>query len=215
MDFIQVFIDFVLHLDKHLVELVAQYGTYIYVILFFIIFSETGFVVTPFLPGDSLLFAAGALAARENGGLDVWLMMGLLFIAAVLGNSVNYGIGSFIGPKIFSKDTRFIKREYLIKTHEFYEKYGAKAVIASRFLPIFRTFVPFVAGIGKMSWQRYTLYNVVGAAAWILSITLLGYFFGNFEIVKKNFSIVVLGIIGITVAPAAFGFLREWLKNRK
>lgn len=215
MDFLQVFLDFVLHLDKHLVELVSQYGTFVYVILFFIIFSETGFVVTPFLPGDSLLFAAGALAARENGGLDVWLMMGLLFIAAVLGNTINYSIGAFIGPKIFARDTRFIKKATLIKTHEFYEKHGAKAIILSRFLPIFRTFVPFVAGIGKMSWQRYSLYNIIGGGAWILSITLLGYFFGNLPFVQKNFSIVVLAIIGVTIAPAAYGFLREWLKSRK
>lgn len=220
MDFLHGLLDFVLHLPKLAADpnaVVAQYGAFVYPMLFLIIFAETGLVVTPFLPGDSLLFAAGLLTAADTTGtLNVWVLIVLLMIAAVLGNTVNFGIGSYIGPNILEREKiRFIKKEYLVKTHAFYEKYGAPAVILSRFLPIFRTFVPFVAGIGRMDWRRYTLYNVIGGSAWIISITLAGYFLGSNAWVKANFEKVVLGIIFVTLAPAAFGVLREWWKSRK
>ncbi|MDX1905791.1 MAG: DedA family protein [Bacteroidia bacterium] len=214
MEFFKALIDFVLHIDEHLVEMVAEYGVFTYAILFFIIFAETGFVVTPFLPGDSLLFAAGALAA--TGALNVWIIIGLLLLAAVLGNSVNYAIGSFIGPRIMKQDKiRFIKKEYLIKTQEFYEKHGVKAVILGRFLPFFRTFIPFVAGIGNMSPAKFSLYNLIGAVLWVIPFTLLGYAFGEIPVVKENFSLVVLGIIFVTVLPTLVGVVREVIKSRR
>lgn len=223
MEFIQELLQGVWYFATHLNDLasdpaavVTQYGALIYPMLFLIIFAETGLVVTPFLPGDSLLFAAGLLTAADSTGtLNVGVLIGLLIVAAVLGNTVNFGIGSYIGPNILEREKiRFIKKEYLVKTHEFYEKYGAPAVILSRFLPIFRTFVPFVAGIGRMNWMRYTLYNIAGGTAWIVSITLAGYFLGSNEWVKANFEKVVLGIIFVTVAPAALGVVREWWKSR-
>lgn len=213
MDFLYSFLDFVMHIDEHLLEMVNQYGTLIYAILFFIVFAETGFVVTPFLPGDSLLFAVGALAA--TGGLNVAMIILLLLVAAILGNTTNYWIGRYIGTKIFDWNIPFLKREYLSKTEAFYEKHGAKAVVIGRFLPFFRTFIPFVAGVGKMDFTKFTLYNIVGALLWVAPFTLAGYLFGNIPIVKDNFSIVVLGIVGITVLPTLIAVIREAMSKNK
>lgn len=206
MDILLSFIDILLHLDRHIVGLVETYGVWIYLILFFVIFAETGFVVTPFLPGDSLLFVAGAVAAL--GGMDiVWLNV-LLLLAAVLGNSVNFAIGRYLGPKVFQwENSRFFNREALIKTHAFYEKHGGKTLVMSRFLPIFRTFAPFVAGIGAMNSVRFTLFNVVGAVAWVVSLTMAGYWFGNLPWIKQNLTLVILGIIGISLLPVVIGAL--------
>ena len=209
MDLIAAFIDLVLHLDKHLALMVQQYGLWIYAILFAIIFSETGFVVTPFLPGDSLLFVAGALAAL--GGMNIGVLLVVLTLAAVLGNTVNYQIGRFLGPKVFHwENSRFFNKAALIKTHAFYEKHGGKTLVISRFLPLFRTFAPFVAGIGSMSLGRFTLFNVAGAAGWVVSLTFAGYFFGNLTWVRENLSAVIVGIIVVSFIPVAIG----WWKQR-
>lgn len=210
MDLLLQFVDIVLHLDKHLAMLVQQYGTWIYAILFVIIFSETGFVVTPFLPGDSLLFVAGALAAL--GGMDIRLLIATLLAAAVLGNQVNYHIGRYIGPRVFQwEDSRLFNRKSLEKTHAFYEKHGGKAVVISRFLPLFRTFVPFVAGVGAMSYASFTAFNVAGALLWVVSLTLAGYWFGNVPWIKQNLSVVILGIIVVSLLPVVVG----WWQHRK
>lgn len=201
-------IDIFLHLDKHLNELFAAYGTLIYLILFLIIFAETGLVVAPFLPGDSLLFATGALAASEGSTLSLPLLLGLLFVAAVVGDGVNYSIGNYIGPKAFSINSRFLKQEHLRQTQTFYEKHGGKTIILARFMPIVRTLAPFVAGIGRMKYSQFALYNVLGGAIWVGSFLLLGYFFGNQPIVKKNFSLVVLGIIVVSVMPAVWEVIK-------
>jgi membrane-associated protein len=208
MEFIQYLIDFILHIDVHLNELIREYGVWTYLILFLIIFCETGFVVTPFLPVDSLLFACGAFAA--NGSLNVTLLCILLTIAAIAGDTVNYWIGAYIGPKAFTKeDSRFFKKKYLIRTHEFYEKHGGKTIIIARFMPIVRTFAPFVAGIGKMSYPKFLMYNVVGGIVWILSFVFLGYFFGNLPVVKKNFTLVIFAIIIISVLPSVIEVIRH------
>lgn len=199
-------IDFILHIDRHLVAFVASYGPWIYGLLFLIVFVETGLVVMPFLPGDSLLFAAGAIAA--TGGMDPWLMGGLLFMAAVLGDTVNYQAGHFIGPKVFEIRSRWIKREYLLKTQAFFEKHGGKTVIIARFMPFARTFAPFVAGVGAMRYPRFLAFNVIGAALWVLSFVTLGYFFGNLPQVKGNFTLVIFAIIGLSVLPGVFEYLR-------
>jgi membrane-associated protein len=210
MDILLQFLDILLHLDKHLAILVAQYGPWIYAILFFVIFAETGFVVTPFLPGDSLLFVAGALAAL--GGMDIVLLMATLTTAAVLGNQVNYHIGRFLGPKVFHwEDSRFFNRKALEKTHAFYEKHGGKAVIISRFLPLFRTFVPFVAGVGAMSYARFTSFNVSGALLWVVSLCMVGFLFGNVPWIKQNLTLVIIGIIILSFMPVFIG----WLQHRK
>jgi len=210
MDYLAFFIDLVLHLDKHLAVLVQQYGTWIYAILFVIIFSETGFVVTPFLPGDSLLFVAGALAAL--GGMNIGVLLAVLLAAAALGNMLNYQIGRFLGPKVFQwEDSRFFNKAALQKTHAFYDKHGGKTLVISRFLPLFRTFAPFVAGIGAMSYARFTLFNLIGAVSWVGLLTLAGYFFGNLPWVQKNLSVVILGIIAISLVPVAIG----WWQQRK
>jgi membrane-associated protein len=210
MDLLLQFVDIVLHLDKHLAVLVQDYGPWIYAILFVIVFSETGFVVTPFLPGDSLLFVAGALAAL--GGMDIFLLMGTLIAAAVMGNQLNYHIGRFIGPKVFQwEDSRFFNRAALKKTHAFYEKHGGKAVVISRFLPIFRTFVPFVAGVGTMAYATFTAFNVAGAALWVVSLSLVGYWFGNEPWVKQNLSAVIVGIIVVSMIPVVIG----WWQHRR
>ncbi|HEY4492880.1 MAG TPA: DedA family protein [Acidobacteriota bacterium] len=208
MELIQQFIDLILHLDKHLNDIIQQYGMWTYSILFLIIFCETGLVVTPILPGDSLLFAAGTFAA--TGSLQVeWLLL-LLSIAAVGGDTLNYWIGAYVGPKIFHKENvRFLNREYLKRTHEFYEKYGGKTIIIARFMPIIRTFAPFVAGIGKMTYGKFISYNVIGGIVWIFSFTLGGYYFGNIPVVKKNFTLVILAIIFISVLPGIIEFLRH------
>lgn len=203
MEFLKYFIDLFLHLDKHLDLFVSNYGALTYLILFLIIFAETGLVVTPFLPGDSLLFAAGAIAARPNG-LDPFLLIFLLLIAAILGDGVNYMVGKYIGPRVFSRDYRFLKREHLIKTQAFYEKHGGKAIIFARFIPIVRTFAPFIAGVGAMNYSRFVLYNIIGAVAWVVSFVVLGYLVGDNVYVKKNFTLVIFGIIFISILPAVY-----------
>ena len=208
MEYLAAFIDIVLHLDKHLAVLVQHYGLWIYAILFAIIFSETGFVVTPFLPGDSLLFVAGALAAL--GGMDIGVLIAVLIAAAALGNMLNYQIGRFLGPKVFQwENSRFFNKVALEKTHAFYEKHGGKALVLSRFLPLFRTFAPFVAGIGAMTYARFTLFNLIGAALWAGSLTLAGYFFGNLPWVQQNLTAVILGIVVVSLIPVAIGWLRQ------
>jgi len=207
MEFIKYLFDFILHLDRHLVELVAQFGGWTYAVLFAIIFCETGLVVTPILPGDSLLFAVGALAA--SGALNVFLTFVLLSIAAIVGDTVNYWIGYLVGPKIFmSTGSRWLNRKHLERTHEFYEKYGGKTIIIARFIPIVRTFAPFVAGIGRMTYWKFLLYNVVGGIAWIGIFLYAGYFFGNIPVVKANFGLIVVAIILISVLPAVIEYLR-------
>ena len=206
MDWIKFFIDVFLHLDKHLDVILKDYGTWTYLILFVTIFCETGLVVTPFLPGDSLLFAAGAIAAR--GSLDVMWLFLLLSGAAIAGNTVNYSIAHFIGPRAFSGESRVLKKEYLDRTHAFFEKYGGFTIIITRFVPIVRTFAPFVAGVGAMSYPRFVAYNVVGGLAWVGMFIFGGYWFGNQPFVKNNFSVVVLAIIIISVLPMVVEFFR-------
>ena len=206
-------ISWVLHLDKHLNEMVTAIGpTYVYLVLFAIIFCETGLVVTPFLPGDSLLFAVGAICASDNSSLQLSVMIPLLIVAAVLGDAVNYWIGYKIGPKVFRSESSFLlNKKHLDKAQAFYEKYGAKTIIIARFVPIVRTFAPFVAGIGKMHFGRFWLYNIVGGITWVTVFLVAGYWFGNIEIVKKNFFLVTIGIIAVSVIPIGL----EWLKARR
>jgi membrane-associated protein len=199
--------DFALHLDRHLGALVRDYGPWIYVILFLIVFCETGLVVTPFLPGDSLLFVAGTLAAL--GGINVHLLVVLLAVAAISGNTCNYAVGRFLGPRLFKeRQSHWLNPEYLERTHVFYEKYGGIAVVISRFVPIIRTYVPFVAGLGAMSYAKFTVFNVFGALAWVLSITYLGYFFGNIPWIKERQGVIIIGIILVSVVPVVIGFLK-------
>ena len=207
-------IDFILHVDEHLLEFITNYGIWIYAILFLIIFVETGLVVMPFLPGDSLLFAAGALAA-STGAMDPWVLGILLFIAAVLGDTVNYHIGRYIGPRVFEMDSRFIKKEHLLKTHQFFEKHGGKTIIIARFMPFIRTFAPFVAGAGRMSYKHFLAFNIIGGFLWVASFITVGYFFGSHPFVKENFSHLMLGIIVFSLLPAVFEFVRAKLKARK
>jgi membrane-associated protein len=210
MEFLTQFIDFFLHLDKHLFNIVEEYGTLTYVILFLIVFTETGLVIMPLLPGDSLLFAAGAIAANETTGLNVWLIIIILIIAALMGDNVNYFIGKTFGGQIKKREKiLFLKREYLEKTEAFYEKHGGSTVIMARFIPIVRTVAPFVAGAGSMNYSRYIIFCIVGALLWVPTLTLLGYFFGNMEIVKKNFELVIFGIIGISILPMIFSYLKS------
>jgi membrane-associated protein len=207
MELIQHLLAFVLHLDEHLIELVRNYGVWTYAILFLIIFCETGLVVTPFLPGDSLLFAVGAIAA--TGALDPVAVSVLLAVAAILGDTVNYAIGHWLGPMVFqSERSRLLNREHLERTHRFYEKYGGKTIIIARFIPIVRTFAPFVAGIGAMTYARFLLYNVTGGVVWICAFVAAGYFFGNIPVVKDNFSLVILAIIVISVLPGVIEYWR-------
>ena len=201
-------IDVFLHLDKYLSMVIQNYGVLTYLILFLIIFAETGFVVTPFLPGDSLLFAAGAFAGI--GALDVSLLLVLLSVAAIAGDSVNYSIGKYVGFKIYEQDTiKFIKKEHLLQTHQFYEKHGAITIIIARFIPIIRTFAPFVAGIGEMKYMKFITYNVVGGLLWIFSLVGGGYFFGNLPVVKNNFSLVIFAVVVISVLPVIIGLFRQ------
>lgn len=204
-------IDFILHIDQHLAEFIKDYGLWIYAILFLIVFVETGVVVMPFLPGDSLLFAAGMLAAQDTG-LNVWIVIGLLLIAAISGDSLNYGIGREFGSralkvKIFGKS--FVHQEHIDKTHSFYEKYGSKTIVIARFVPFVRTLAPFVAGVGRMNYGTFITYNVLGAIIWVVGITLVGYFLGNIPIVQDNFSKVVLLIIFISILPIIYEFVKE------
>lgn len=212
-------VDVFLHVDKHLHNLIGQYGTTTYAILFVIIFCETGLVFLPFLPGDSLLFAAGALSASGadgGGSLNVWMVFGLLTAAAIIGDSVNYSLGKFLGPTLHEKGKLpFVKKAHLEKTEQFYAKYGARALVLARFVPIVRTFAPFVAGVGKMNYGRFMKFNVTGAVAWAAICVFSGYFFGNLPVVKKNFELVILGIIFISVLPIIIGYLRERAARRE
>lgn len=213
MEYLTAFIDIMLHLDKHLAMLVQQYGAWIYVILFVIIFSETGLVVAPFLPGDSLLFVAGALAAV--GGMDIGILMAVLGSAAILGNVVNYSIGRAIGERVYRwPDTWYFNRVALDKSHAFYEKHGGKTLVASRFLPLFRTFAPFVAGVARMDWSRFLFFNAIGAIAWVVSLTLVGYWFGNIPFIKNNLTVVIFAIIGVSFVPVLVGWWRHRAASR-
>lgn len=208
MDLLAQFIDIVLHLDKHLIFMVQEYGLWIYAILFLIVFGETGFVVLPFLPGDSLLFVAGAVAAI--GGMDIGVLMVVLFVAAVLGNTVNYTIGRVFGERIVAAGRiPFIKPSAIMATQLFYEKHGGKAVVLSRFMPLFRTFVPFVAGMAKMSYTRFSVFNFVGAAIWVISLCVAGYLFGNVPVIKNNLSLLIVGIVVVSLLPALIGWIRH------
>jgi len=207
IDLLLQLVDFILHLDVHLDELVANYGIWIYAILFLIIFCETGLVVMPLLPGDSLLFAAGAVAA--SGRLDVGLLCALLIVAAILGNAVNYWVGRVAGIELQRRYPRLIRQQYLDKTHAYFERYGGKTIVIARFVPIVRTVAPFAAGVGQMSHLRYQSYNVAGSMLWVLLLVPAGYFFANVPIVRDNFSVVVIGIIVLSVLPAIVGFVRE------
>ena len=214
MDLVHWFVDFFLHLDTHLAQVIQAYGTWTYALLFLIVFLETGLVVTPFLPGDSLLFAAGSFAAL--GALDVSVLFVLLSVAAVLGDTVNYAIGKYLGPKVFHfPKSRFFNPEHLRRTHDFYEKYGAKTIVIARFVPIVRTFAPFVAGIGKMSYPKFLAYNVAGGVLWVAVCVFAGYFFGNLPFVKKNFTLVILAIIFVSVLPAVVEILRHRNASRR
>ena len=208
MDLIKTFVDIFMHLDKHLGSVIQSYGIWTYLILFLIIFCETGLVITPILPGDSLLFAAGAFAAI--GALEVMWLFVLLTIAAIGGDTINYWIGKYMGPKIFHKEkVRFLNREYLDRTHQFYEKHGGKTIIIARFMPIIRTFAPFVAGIGRMTYLHFISYNVIGGIIWIASFVFGGYFFGNIPVVKRNFTLVIMAIIVLSIMPGIIEFLRH------
>ncbi|WP_038893191.1 DedA family protein [Yersinia enterocolitica] len=210
MEFIRFVIDFILHIDVHLAELVAQYGVWVYGILFLILFCETGLVVTPFLPGDSLLFVAGALASLPSNDINVHIMVALMVTAAILGDAINYSIGRVFGEKLFSNpDSKIFRRSYLDKTHQFYEKHGGKAIILARFVPIIRTFAPFVAGMGKMSYRHFAAYNVIGALVWVLLFTYAGYWFGNMPFVQDNLKLLIVAIIVVSILPGVFEVWRH------
>ena len=210
MEIINTFIDLFLHLDEHLSTVIQNYGVLTYLLLFLIVFMETGLVVTPFLPGDSLLFAAGTFASPALGSsLNVFILWILLVSAAILGDTINYWIGHYIGPRAFSGNIRFLKKEYLERTHAFYEKHGGKTIVLARFIPIIRTFAPFVAGIGAMRYRDFVTYNVFGAVLWVSIFLFGGYFFGNLPFVKDNFTLVILAIIFISVLPGIVEYLRE------
>lgn len=215
MEFLAQPIEFILHVDKHLLQIVSDYRYWTYGILFLIIFCETGLVVAPFLPGDSLLFAAGALIAIPQTGLDILTMLVLLIVGAIIGDSLNYAIGKAVGPRVFRKDYRFLKRAHLEQTQVFYQKYGGKTIIIARFLPIIRTFAPFVAGIGNMNYRRFMAFNVVGAVLWVTSFLLAGFFFGNIPAIKQNFSLVILGISVASMTPPVVGFVRQKMAGKK
>jgi len=208
-------IDFIIHIDVHLTEIVSNYGWQTYLILFIIVFWETGVVIWPFLPGDSLLFAAGSISALDSSPLNPFFLFFLLSTAAILGDTVNYWIGHYIGPRAFKKDGRFLKKKYLDKTQSFYEKYGVRTIIIARFVPIVRTFAPFVAGIGAMKYERFILYNVVGAILWNLLFISAGYFFGNLAIVKNNFSLVILAIIILSCLPMVIEYVKVKAEAKK
>ncbi|RPJ45295.1 MAG: DedA family protein [Betaproteobacteria bacterium] len=208
MEFLATLIDIALHLDQHLQALVAAYGAWVYLILFLIVFCETGLVVTPFLPGDSLLFVAGAVAAA--GGMNIHLLVLLLIIAAVLGDGVNYSIGHYLGPRVFnSRESRWLNPRHLERAHAFYERHGGKTIIIARFVPIIRTYAPFVAGAASMSYRQFALYNVCGAVLWVVSLGYAGYFFGNLPLVKDNLTLVILGIIVLSIMPGLIEYLRH------
>ena len=209
MEIIKTLIDFILHIDEHLSFIVNQYGVLSYAVLFLIIFMETGFVITPFLPGDSLLFAAGAIAATSE--INIFLLWIILFVAAFLGDTVNYWIGHYLGPKVFEKDSKFLKKEHLIKAQVFYDKHGGAAIVLARFVPIVRTFAPFVAGIARMTYPHFIMYNIIGGLLWVSIFTFAGYFFGNLPFVQENFHYVVVVIVLLSLVPIIF----EWYKAKK
>jgi len=207
------YFDFILHIDKHLLDIVNSYHTWTYLILALIVFCETGLVVTPLLPGDSLLFAAGALAGA--GSLDIGVIITLLYLAAFAGDNTNYFIGNYIGPKVFDKNYKFLKKKYLEKTQHFYDKHGGKTIIIARFMPIIRTFAPFVAGVGTMKYRRFIGFSLLGNFLWITSFSLAGYLFGNIEIVKRNFTLVIFVIIFISILPPIIAILKQKMSNKK
>ncbi len=208
--------DIFFHLDQHLNDWAEMLGPWLYLVLFLIVFCETGLVVTPFLPGDSLLFAVGALAASAGSPLNLGWLIVLLSAAAILGDAVNYAIGAWVGPKVFSREgSRLLNKKHLLYTHRFYEKHGGKTIILARFMPIVRTFAPFVAGIGRMNYPRFAIYNVTGGIAWVLSFTIGGYWFGNLDFVRRQFHYVILAIIVISVIPALVEFIRAWRAERR
>ncbi|MFA6087337.1 DedA family protein [Mucilaginibacter sp.] len=209
MEVIHSLIDFILHIDKHLAQITSQYQSWTYLILFVIIFAETGFVVTPFLPGDSLLFAAGALIAGGASGLDINLLCVILIIAAFAGNTVNYMLGSYLGARVFKEENKILKLSYYLQTKAFFDKHGGKAVIFSRFVPIIRTIAPFVAGVGRMPFARYSLYNIIGGVSWIVIFLYGGYLFGNVPFFKKNFSLVAIIIILVSILPPIFAIAKN------
>ena len=210
MDFIYFLIDFILHIDVHLAELVAEYGIWIYAILFLILFCETGLVVTPFLPGDSLLFVAGALSALPSNDLNVHIMVMLMIVAAILGDAVNYTIGRLFGDRLFSNpNSKIFRRSYLDKTHAFYDKHGGKTIILARFVPIVRTFAPFVAGMGHMSYRHFAAYNVIGALLWVLLFTYAGYLFGDLPVVQENLKLMIVAIIVLSILPGVVEIIRH------
>jgi len=221
MEIIKSLLDFILHLDKHLFDLILNYGVWIYAILFLIIFVETGLVVMPLLPGDSLLFAAGTFCAGvvnegKTAELNLWLVLALLIVAAILGDGLNYFFGKTIGLKVLSwkiKGRQIVKQKYIDQTHAFYEKHGPKTIIIARFVPIVRTFAPFVAGIGEMSYAKFIRFNIIGGIAWVVGLTLMGYFFGNLEFVQKNFETVIFGIIGLSILPMIIEIIRAKFKK--
>ena len=215
MEFIQQLIDIFLHVDEYLYQIVTQLGVWTYILLFIVIFAETGLVITPFLPGDSLLFAAGAVTALVPDTLNIFVLIVVLSAAAILGDTVNYWIGHWVGPRAFSGKVRFLKKEHLDKTHAFYEKHGGKTIILARFIPIVRTFAPFVAGVGAMTYSHFIIYNVVGGIAWVTAFTLLGYFFGNVPFVQENFEFVVVAIVLISVLPMIYEYIADKSRSRK
>lgn len=218
MEFIAQFVDIVLHLDKYLAVLLAEYGTWVYAILFVIVFCETGLVVTPFLPGDSLLFVAGTLAATvgPDVGFDIWILIAVLMAAAVLGDNTNYWIGRWVGPRVFHwESSRFFNRAAFDKTHAFYERHGGKTMVVARFLPLVRTFAPFVAGVGAMDYRRYFAFDLLGAVLWVFSMTLGGYWFGNIPIIRQNLSLLVVGIIGLSLVPVVLTALSHKFQTKQ
>ena len=215
MEFIKSIIDFILHIDHHLVEIVRDYRTWTYLILFLIIFAETGLVVTPFLPGDSLLFAAGAIIAKPDTGLNIFFMFLLLCVAAILGDLVNYHVGNYIGPRAFSGKYKLLKVDYLNKTQAFYNKHGGKTIIYARFIPIIRTFAPFIAGVGTMSYGKFASFNVIGGITWVGSFLFLGYFFGAIPVIKNNFTYVIFGIIFVSILPPIIEVIRSIAKSQQ
>jgi membrane-associated protein len=215
IDLFKTFIDFILHIDKHLLEIVTEYRTWTYLILFVIIFCETGLVVTPFLPGDSLLFAAGTIAAMEGQPLSVAFLILLLISAAFAGDNTNYFLGRFLGHKVYEKNYRLIRRDYLDKTHLFYEKHGGKTLIIARFMPILRTFAPFVAGVGTMRYLRFFSFSIAGNVLWVVLFSLGGYFFGNIPFIKNNFTIAILTIIFVSILPMIIAIIRKMWNRKK
>lgn len=215
MDLLATFVDLFVHLDEHLATIIQQYGGWTYAILFLIIFCETGLVVTPFLPGDSLLFAAGAFAALATANLNLGVLLILLIVAAVLGDTVNYWIGHRVGTRVYELNSRWLNRDHLQRTHTFFERHGGKTIVLARFMPIIRTFAPFVAGVGQMTYAYFLSYNLIGGILWVTIFSLGGYFFGNLPFVQEHFTLVILAIVLISLLPPVYEFIRGWLAQRR